>query len=77
MNLTNPEILSALISLVGVPFAWWVLNRLNRLKEELDDYKVHIAENLFRNEFREMRKEIRGMMEDFKKDIYKHLDQKN
>lgn len=58
------------LSVVAIPFAWWILNQIlttkkevENVKDELQNHKVYAAENYARkDEFSQLRKEIR---EDF------------
>lgn len=70
------KLLEILVTSVAIPFGLYLLNRLSNLAKELEDHKLYAANvYLKKNEFQELRKEIKDGLAELKKDFHKAIDE--
>lgn len=69
------EYIKMLISVVAVPFGFWMLNMNHNLRKDLEEHRLYCARTYLRaEEWNNFKAEIRELFTDFKQDIHKALD---
>ncbi|WP_458118791.1 hypothetical protein OF381_10500 [Mannheimia haemolytica] len=76
MEVPSFELLKLLVSSIAVPFGVWVLNRLSKIENALDDHRLYSANNYQKkSEMQDFKKEMREMLGELKRDLHKAVDE--